>query len=449
MKRRPYPKYKPSGVEWLGDVPESWKILRTKALEKNSSTVVQTGPFGAQLHAGDYVDEGIPLILIRNVGDMNIDASNIPLISQEDAARLSMYRLREGDIVFSRVGSIGRIALCTNKEDGWLISGQMLRLRITNQNLDKKFAAYAFGCSSILTFTELQSVGSTRESINTEILRNMPLPLPPLPEQQAITNFLDRETGRIDTLIGKKQRLIELLKEKRTALISHAVTKGLDPTTPMKPSGVEWLGDVPEHWGIKKIRRVATRVQTGSTPPTSEDKYYEDGTIAWFGPSSFEESIFLSEPVKTVNKCAIEDGAARLFSSGTVMIVGIGATIGKVSSIKEDASCNQQITGVTFKNSFVNAQYITYQLKQLETTIREIAPSATLAIFDQNKVSDLWVTLPPIVEQQAIAEFLDRETAKIDALIAGVETAIKKLKEYRTALISAAVTGKIDLREAV
>jgi len=215
---------KDSGIEWLGEIPAHWEVVRVKSLEGNSSSVVQTGPFGAQLHAKDYLDDGVPLILIRNVKEMRINDTNIPRVSPEDADRLSAYRLKKGDIIFSRVGSIGRIALCTEREQDWLISGQMLRIRIINPRLNDEFAAYAIGCSAILTFIELQSVGSTRESINTDILRNLPLPIPSFNEQRAIAAFLDRETARIDALIMKIKESIDKLREYRTAMISAAVT---------------------------------------------------------------------------------------------------------------------------------------------------------------------------------------------------------------------------------
>jgi type I restriction enzyme, S subunit len=211
-----------------------------------------------------------------------------------------------------------------------------------------------------------------------------------------------------------------------------------------KQSGVEWLGEVPEHWEVKQIRHVAMRIQTGNTPPTSEDRYYEDGSLPWYGPSSFNESIYVNDPVKYINQQAVYDGVSRIFEAGTVMIVGIGATIGKISSINIDASCNQQITCVTFNKSIIESKYATYQLKRLEKTIRALAPSATLPIFDQSKIADLWIVQPSLPEQRSITAFLDRETGRIDSLIDKKQRIVKLLKEQRIALISHAVTKGLD-----
>jgi len=424
-----YPKYKPSGTEWLGEIPEHWEVIRVKSLEGNKASVVQTGPFGAQLHAHDYVDEGVPLILIRNVGDMRIDDTDIPMISQEDAERLSMYRLKAGDIVFSRVGSIGRIALCSDREHGWLISGQMLRLRITNPRLYHKFAVYAFGCSSILTFVELQSVGSTRESVNTDILRNMPLPIPPEDEQRAITAFLDRETARIDALIEKKEGQIELSQEKRTALISHAVTKGLNPNVKMKDSGIEWLGEIPEHWEIIPLR--------------------------WYlriGSGSFLSNIeFVAEPMEGLDIPVIGGNGIMGFTDKanigktTIAIGRVGVYCGNVHFVKAPAWVTDNALMLSGIRAF-EVEYLSLLLKVLN--LNRLANQNTQPLVTGTMVKGQRVPLPPISEQRAIAAFLDRETARIDALIEKIRKSIDLLREYRTALITAAVTGKIDVRLA-
>jgi type I restriction enzyme S subunit len=250
--------------------------------------------------------------------------------------------------------------------------------------------------------------------------------------------------------------LIERLKEKRAALISRTVIRGLppdaaraaglDPHPKLKPSGIEWLGNVPEHWGTVAIRRRVRRLQTGSTPPTVEERYYEDGTVPWYGPGSFDNQIVLSNPVKMLHESAVREGAARLFAAGTTFVVTIGATLGKVSSLGQGGSCNQQITAIEFDPRGVYARFATYQIKRLEGTLRAVAPSATLPILDQGEIGDVVLALPEVDEQRVIANFLDRETAKLDAMVTKIEIAIERLQEYRTALITAAVTGKIDVR---
>jgi type I restriction enzyme S subunit len=271
--------------------------------------------------------------------------------------------------------------------------------------------------------------------------------LPPEPEQAAIATYLDRETARIDTLVANKERLIELLQEKRTALITRVVTKGLNPTVHMKDSGVEWLEKVPAHWELFTLKRRAKRIQTGTTPATSETKYYEDGTIAWYGPGSFVDDLPLQAPIKFISESAVRDGVARVFESGTAMVVTIGATIGKVAYLEQTGSCNQQITGVTFDTRHVITKYGAYQLKRSEPILRGIAPNTTLPILDQEEVGYLPFVVPPQPEQCGIVAFLDRETARIDGLVAKVHFAIDRLKELRSTFISAAVTGKIDVRE--
>ena len=283
-------------------------------------------------------------------------------------------------------------------------------------------------------------------SISQGILKGAKCWLPPLPEQTAIAEFLDRETGKIDGLVAEQRRLMELLKEKRQAVISHAVTKGLNPHAPMKPSGIEWLGDVPAGWEVMSLRRCKKRIQTGGTPPTADQSYYEDGTVPWFGPGSFDENLTVSEPIKWLNESAVKEGVARVFAAGATMIVTIGATLGKVSSLVEDGSCNQQITVIEFDPRRVCARFATYQIKRLEPALRAIAPSATLPILGLGEVADIDMVIPPLADQVAIVAHLDSELAKFDTLTAEAQRAIDLLQERRTALISAAVTGQIDVR---
>jgi type I restriction enzyme S subunit len=214
----------------------------------------------------------------------------------------------------------------------------------------------------------------------------------------------------------------------------------------MQDSGVEWLGKIPAHWEVASLKHRAKRIQTGTTPPTGKTQYYEDGIVPWYGPSCFSEDLLLQEPVKFISDSAFQDGVARLFEADSAFIVTIGATIGKVAFMEHPGSCNQQITCVTFDLNHVLPKYGAYQLKRLEPVLRGIAPNTTLPIIDQEEVGYLPFIVPPSPEQEAIASFLYRETARIDRLLAKIHEAIDHLTEYRTALISAAVTGKIDVR---
>lgn len=309
---------------------------------------------------------------------------------------------------------------------------------------NREYLYYLFSCGE--PYKGLGKLG-TQLNLNTDTIGDIYLPVPPHGEQQRIVQVLDRETAKIDALVAKNERLIELLQEQRTALIARAVTKGLDPTVPMRESGVEWLGEIPTHWELVALKRRTKRIQTGATPPTSQTGYYEDGAIAWYGPGSFANDLPLQAPIKFISESAVKDGVARVFEAGSAVIVTIGATIGKVAYMEQAGSSNQQITGVTFDLRHIFGKFGAYQLKRLEPVLRGIAPNTTLPILDQEEVGYLPFVVPPKVEQRAIAAFLDRETARIDALAAKVRDAIDRLNELRTALISAAVTGKIDVRE--
>jgi restriction endonuclease S subunit len=253
-----------------------------------------------------------------------------------------------------------------------------------------------------------------------------------------------RLAGRI-RILGR----VELLAEKRSALVSRVVTRGLSSSNaPMRDSGVAWLGDVPAHWSVSRVKDVAERIQTGSTPSTSERAYYRDGGLPWFGPGSFAEDLALSDPAKVINRKAVEDGEAPIFESGSTLVVGIGATLGKVGYITEPASCNQQITAVTFDSEVMREAFGAYQMKRLEPALRGIAPNTTLPILNQSDFGTIKIACPLLAEQREIADHLDRETARLDRLAARVEDGIARLREYRTALVSAAVTGRIDVREA-
>jgi type I restriction enzyme S subunit len=211
-----------------------------------------------------------------------------------------------------------------------------------------------------------------------------------------------------------------------------------------KTAALEWLGKVPAHWRVFTLRRIAKRIQTGSTPSTTQEHYYEDGTVPWYGPSSFGVDLVLTHAVKFLSVDAVKEGAARLFSHGSAMIVTIGATAGKVGYIEQDCSCNQQITVVTFDDRKIVGKFGAYQLKSLEAVLRGIAPANTLPILNQQHIGGLPIAMPSLHEQMRIVAHIDCATARIDALIGKKQRQIELLQEKRAAMISHAVTKGLD-----
>jgi len=443
MKWRVYPKYKSSCVEWLSEVPSGWPVERLRFHAKINPSKLEINGV-----TGDTDVSFVPMEAVGEYGGLKLDLTK-PL---GDVANGYTY-FKEGDVVVAKITPCfenGKGSIAENLENGIGFGTTELHVMRPVDDMDRRFLFYLTISNPfrLIGMSYMYGAGGQKR-VPGDFIRNFRHPIPLLEVQYVIAAFLDRETARIDALIEKKQRQIELLQERRAALINHAVTKGLDPDVQMKDSGIEWLGEIPAHWEACPVKRVSTRIQTGCTPPTSEERYYEDGTVPWYGPGSFSTNLVLSEPVKLLNEAAIREGAARLFAADSIMVVCIGATIGKVGYLASPASSNQQITAITPNAKKASGKFLSYQLKRLEHVLRGVAPSTTLPIMDQQEVGYLPCALPTLEEQNLIVEYLDRASQKADTMTANIHDSIAMLREYRTALISAAVTGKIDVREVV
>lgn len=286
-------------------------------------------------------------------------------------------------------------------------------------------------------------------STNFSEMRNIILAVPSPDEQSNIVIFLDRETTKIDELIAEQQRLIELLKEKRQAVISHAVTKGLNPNVPMKDSGIEWLGEVPAHWDISRLGYESwVRARLGWKGLKAEE-YVDDGLIFLSTPNIKGLQIDFDN-VNFISKFRYEESPEIKLNVGDVLLAKDGSTLGTVNVIRtlsRAATVNSSIAVIT-PNKTLMSIYLFYlfQSSFMENTIQRIKGGMGVPHLFQADINKFYIPLPTISEQQEIAVFLDQETTKIDELIAQAEKAIELLKERRTALISAAVTGKIDVR---
>ena len=430
---RPYPAYKDSGVEWLGEIPTHWEEKRLKHLATvNDEALPETTDPSMEI---TYVDIG------------NVDSiqgiTDVEELVFENAPSRARRIVRQGDVIISTVRTYLRAIAQIQTTDANLIVSTGFAV-IRPRQMDDGFVAYAVNAPYFVERVVAHSVGVSYPAINASELACLDIAFPPFPEQRAIAAFLDRETAKIDALVAKKERLIELLQEKCTALISDAVTKGLDPEVPLKDSGVEWLGEIPAHWEMKKVNRMCL-VQRGASPRPIDDPIYfdDDGEYAWVRIADVSKSQKYLEITSQKLSALGKSRSVPLEPGG--LFLSIAATVGKpiITKIK----CCIHDGFVYFVGLRENREYLFYVFSCGEL-YKGLGKLGTQLNLNTEIIGDIFLAIPPLSEQEAISQFLDRETAQIDALIAKVREAIDRLKELRTALISAAVTGKIDVREA-
>lgn len=407
-----YDQYKPSGVEWIGEIPKNWEVGR---LKWNVSF-----EYGESLAAGD-----------RNNGSIPVFGSNGIAGFHDTAITKSPC------IIIGRKGSFGKVnwsnVCCFPIDTTYFIDESKTRH-------DLRWLFFLLPNLGLDLFSRDTGV----PGLNRDDAYQNKVPIPPREEQTAIVNFLNEKTANIDSLIASKQKLIELLKEERTAIINQAVTRGIDPNVKLKPSGIDWLGDIPEHWEVKKLKYVALKVQTGSTPPSNEEAYYKE-EINWYTPADFSDHLKLQSSRRKIAKQVIDDEVVKVFPRYSVLMVGIGATLGKVGYVENESTSNQQINAISFKTLNEAIFYANYFYAN-KITIVSLANAATLAILNQTQTKDIIVpTLNDMVELTQIVRHIETETNRIDNTISTIKKEIELLQEYRTALISEVVTGKIKV----
>ncbi|MCY4273765.1 MAG: restriction endonuclease subunit S [bacterium] len=423
-------------MEWLGDVPEHWQWSQTRHL----FDIVNGGtPTSSEK---SYWDGDIEWFTPDDLGrnhSMRISGSRRK-ITQDGIQNSSARMSPKGAIILSTRAPIGHLAVI----DVAAATNQGCRTLVPIFKANSCFFYYSLLASRDV----LQSLGkgSTFMELTPDDLGSHPVPLPSLSEQQAIAGFLDRETARVDALVEKKQQLIERLAEYRTALITQTVTKGLppdvaaaegfNPAPSLKPSGVEWLGDVPEHWEVKRAK-YASKIIMGQSPPS--DAYNDEQVEQAFLQGNAEFGALHPKPKWYC------DAAIKVVAAGTILL-SVRAPVGELNVADKNYGIGRGLCGLQTISKYLNRQFAWWALHTARQELEHQAVGSTYDAVSVAEVACLSLPLPPLSEQRAIAEFLDRETERIDALSARVETAIERLQEYRTALITAAVTGKIDVR---
>jgi type I restriction enzyme S subunit len=319
---------------------------------------------------------------------------------------------------------------------------------VSRRKLNRKF--FYFQLKAARSELESWGEGSTFMELAKCKLEDIYIAEPSETEQCAIAAFLDRETAKIDALIEKKELLIELLQEKRTALITQAVTKGLDPNVPMKDSGVEWRGDVPIAWNLLRLKHIVQFLGGGT--PSKDNLEYWQGDIPWVSPKDMKSWI-VSDTVDKITEEAVAGSATKVVGPGTVLIVvrsGILNHTIPVALSGSEVALNQDLKALKAQAAVV-PEYLAYFIAGMQSLLLFAwrKEGATVESLELDLIANTLIPLPPVSQQRIIVNYLKRETATIDVLIAKINVVIERLNEYRTALISAAVTGKIDARDII
>ena len=440
----------------MSNLPENWKVKTILQLGGGSKETVQTGPFGAQLHAEDYVEEGIPLILIKNISDSGLNESGIPKITEEDAQRLNRYSVKAGDMVFSRVGRVGSCFLVTEKEYGWIISGQMLRIRLPRASIDFNYLYYALRDEKAQDAINGSSVGTTRTSINTEILEKLSINVPPLEQQQKIANIL----STVDKLIEKTQTLIDKYTAIKQGMMADLFTRGIDlspgpdgthasnpnygqlrPSFDAAPELYQQtdLGCVPKEWEVGKLGNYSSICRGASPRPITDPKYFGDTNVGWVRISDVTKSGFYLETTTQYLSPLGESRSVRVFPGDLVM--SICATVGKPVILNMDACIHDGFVLFSDYEHIFDKKFLLYWLSENENTFINMGQPGTQVNLNTNLVGSLKTILPSKEEQSSIRE-------RIDCLLQELEVHKKyldKLKKQKKGLMQDLLTGKVKV----
>ncbi|HBC3406510.1 TPA: restriction endonuclease subunit S [Vibrio parahaemolyticus] len=444
-KYQAYPEYKDSGVEWLDSIPSSWESAPIKYMALSKTSLFLDGDW---IESKDISEEGIRYITTGNVGEGFYKEQGMGFITQETFKKLNCTEVYEGDILISRLNNpIGRACIVPDLGHRIVTSVDNVIFR-PDSTYDERFLVYLFSSKDYFKHTSNLARGATMQRISRGLLGNIRVVFPIKEEQIQIANFLDRETAKIDTLIEKQQQLIKLLKEKRQAVISHAVTKGLNPQAPMKDSGVEWLGEVPEHWETARFKFLCESIIAGPFGSSITKDMYQPSGYKVYGqeqviPNNFQlGDYFISEKdYEQLSRYKVE--------SGDLLISCVG-TFGKIAVFPNDAQegiINPRLIKAKLKSN-QNAFYIRELLKS-EMIFKQfelLSRGGTMGVINIAILNEIIAAAPPLTEQDEIYSYICIQKEKYRLLIDKATRQIELLKERRTALISAAVTGKIDVR---
>lgn len=422
--------FKESGIEWLGEIPEHWEVVKINKI------VTFVNGYAFENFDFNPIFE-IPVIRIGDMQKEKILYDNC--LKTKEKEKLKQFLISNNDILIALSGAtIGKIAFCDTDNKAYINQ----RVAIVRSKL--KLVKYYFLTRGFSLLIELACNGSAQPNISTKEIGEFKIPLPPLKEQEQIANFLDEKCKKIANFIEKKEKLITLLKEQKQALINETITKGLDKNINFKDSGIEWLGEIPQHWRIVKLKYVAfTNIGLVYTPddiienpdegyPVLRANNIQNGKI------DYQDLIYIKSK---------QIGKKQIISSGDLLMCvrnGSENLLGKTAKIQDGYFSFGAFTAI-IKSQFNDYFYWIFQTNMLRKSIASFSASNGIGQISQDDIKNFIISFPPLKEQEQIAQFLDSEISKIDKIIEKTKKQIKLIKEYKTTLINQAVCGRIDL----
>jgi len=415
-----YEKRKDSNIEWIGNIPNQWKLKSLRRITKDH----RQGYYIDE----PYINDGVKLVRITDLhSDGTVDYSDMPFVKISEAHE-KLYRIEDGDFLFPRTGTIGSLGFVKNPERAAFAS-YLIRFRFNQDIVLNKYLYFYFISDVFLNgvFSDLH--GGVVQNIHAENIKNQIIAHPiEISEQQSIVNFLDCKTNQIDQFISNRQKQIELFKEQKAGIINKAVTKGINPKVKMKPSGIEWLQEVPISWEVWKMKFL-TKIETGNK---NTDDAEEDGAYPFY-----------------VRSDKIEKLSTYSFDGEAILTAGDGVGVAKVYHYAVGKmAIHQRVYKIShFKK--VLGEFLYYYIKDnFEKEVIKLSAKTTVDSLRMPMLANFPIAYPPSqVEQKEIIEYIKKETSNVDNLISKYQKQIDLMQEYRTSLISQAVTGKIDVRD--
>lgn len=442
-----YERYKDSGIQWLGDIPRHWSLV---PLKYNLSLKGRIGWNG--LKSDEFKENSYAyLVTGQDFTKADIDWSKCYQIDKDRYDEDPFIQLANGDLLVTKDGTIGKVAKVSGLDKPACLNSGIFVIKQIKKAFIQDYLYWTFVSNQLVDFNNFNSTGSTIQHLYQNVFENMPLLVPTIDEQQAIASYLDYKVGQIDAAIKEKEAMLKDLKAYRTAIISEAVTKGNNPNARMKDSGIEWIGQIPVGWEIKRLSLFTTKIGSGKTPTGGAQVYTEDGVLFIRSQNVYNNGLvtndiaYISEEVNRTmlnSKVVYQD----------VLLNITGGSIGRSCLIIDEnihANVNQHVCIIRSKKDVLDSAFLHYQIiaSLIQNQIKACQTGGNREELNFEQIGKFIITIPPLPKQQELVTYLDTKTQKIDAAIISLEKQREDLNLLKQSIITEAVTGKVDLRE--